>query len=303
MVFRPACLVVFALASCRSPQPEAARVATLTVDAGQPVVMTPPVLDGERLGFPGTGMAVLFSLSAAEYELDAIELPKGSTIEAGGKTVSIDGTEKNLVRLLLPLDLAPLATKPIAVIEGGEDEKWGPDIAVTITIPGREVVSVVTPRHELSTWFSVSFMVDDSKGLRFGASDTAPHAAGRRTVVYPAGATKYFGPGKQLRDIDWVVIQDTLAEPEDPVSCTYAGFNGARFQVLLEREVKALSIFDRRTGKRLSGKRFVSPADCAETATGKKHASGYVEANSTGSQHTSVDEAVVTAWIAAQRLK
>lgn len=257
------------------------------------------MLTFDKLTFPGSEGRVWFRLDGASYVVSAMEMPEGTRLEFDGQSTVVG--EIGYAQLELALDISWVAELPLdALVE--TSARWGPEEKkLSIWVPGREVTSLSVPQLERASWLRVLFLsAESTEGLRFGPNDTAVHGKAQRTVLYLNGEPLSLGPGKQLKDVDWIVLQDDQAPPEEETWCEYSTVDGTRVPVKLQREVQALAIIERRTAKKLASRRFVGPLECAKSELARKRP-GFVEAASSLPQRSLVDTKAVATWIEGQR--
>ena len=79
------------------------------------------------------------------------------------------------------------------------------------------------------------------------------------------------GRADTVRDIDWVAV---ASERKDSLSCGYVGAGGGSVTGTSQRVSQTISVFERRTGRKLVEKLFTPKGGCVDSA--------YVAAGSTG---------------------
>jgi hypothetical protein len=229
-----------------------------TTTTGAPAVGAPLALNWEqpyKLDATGsTANATFFATKEADkppLKLNAtfMNFAKGTKVTVGTETGTLGdgGFFSTLV------DIKP------AILKQSLDDLKGPiDLGLTVTIQAPGAAAVTTPMPKEDVKDSLRFALLKARdGLSFGDGDAA--AAKPRAVAVISGYSdlEFIGGGKNLKEVDWVVIADDQPAPRLTKTCNFK--EGPSALKVFDATAVAL---DRRTGAKLAEQVIKASDEC-----------------------------------------
>jgi hypothetical protein len=219
-----------------------------------------------KVNFTSVSGGLYFELQEEGYRLLEIGLPVGTEIEFAGVKKKVEANESSLA-MFSAVELNEWAQFPL-VATSDPTVRFSPKLPVVIQFAqGR--VEFESP--DVCIGPGISQLLGMSAVVF--PNDRPVHNKAERTLFFAFSNMPTIGPGKVVKDIDWVV--NTGGPNEDAIgfepkigTCEYViEEKGIHFDVRLLREVEAVTIRDRRSLKVIDSKTFTAPNECPEMAS------------------------------------
>lgn len=220
----------------------------------------------------GTGATCTASVDGTSYSLAFAKMPEGTKLKADGQetVVGADGTGTvkmdigEVLGVMTPADAFDYKTKA------------GPSSKVKVTYPNKVELDIEPAPQTINRKLRDGYdKLKDSQPLTFGKEP--PVAPGQRTILYFAILNpEMIGPGKTLREADWVAIGDKLPVRTGKMCSGYKPVSGTgpAMSYPLEMVDEEVVIYDRKAGTVVDKKTFKA-ADRCPMFTSNGHATSY----------------------------
>ena len=227
-----------------------------------------------------TKIVILMALLNRHLDLFVEEqIPYGTQIRVGDGAFEElrNQQEIDVTRFLAGLALQPNSGASVV------------SIPVSIQINDGRIGTVTLAREQLEGggWSPDGVFADASEGHPSAFVDGAPDDGGGKTLQLQGDPWTILGPGRVVRDIDWIARAEPAPEPAGTLKCDYEG-RGTFHSVNVAFYDKVVTIVDRRTGARVAQGRVAVEQRCpdrtsfddvgAATTTAISAASGDVDA-------------------------
>ena len=186
---------------------------------------------------------------------------------------------------------ALIEIKP-AVLKQSLDDLKGPiDLGLTVTIqsPGTTEVTTPLPKQDVKESLRFALLKARDGGVTFGADDVAASKPRGVAVISGYSDLEFVGSGKNVPELDWVVIADDQPAPRLTKTCNFK--EGASALKVFDANAVAL---DRRTGAKISEHVIKASDECPMFVLVNKD---------DNSAKSSVDQKDVVAWARATLTK
>ena len=225
---------------------------------GAPAVGAPLALSWEqpyKLDAAGsTANATFFATKEADkppLKLNAtfMNFAKGTKVTVGTETGTLG--EGGFFATLVDI-------KPAVLKQSLDDLKAPIDLGLTVTIQAPGAAAVTTPLPKQDVKESLRFALLKARdGLSFGDGDVA--AAKPRSVAVISGYSdlEFVGSGKNLKEVDWVVIAEDQPAPRLTKTCNFK--EGPSTLKVFDANAVAL---DRRSGAKLAEQVIKASDEC-----------------------------------------
>jgi hypothetical protein len=215
----------------------------------------------------------------------------GATVELNGTVVQPTSQPSGGNLYALP----PMALSDVALIRGKDELLWAPKVHVKITQPEALPAEFDGPPVALQVCL-LDLLLEVKSGpvLVPGEPATVPAKAPRDRIVYSHMSPFGFvgNVPKSLSQIDWIVDEDDEDQP--PLKCTLQNSkSGEDREFELPRKNQRVTIYDRRTGKKIDTKLFVNQAKCPTGITVRGYAPGTDDKED-------IERQVIETWLQAR---
>ena len=213
--------------------------------------------------------------------------PKGTKVTSGTKQelTTMDG-----MQALLEVDVADALGKLSPEEAFDYKSQWKSGVKFTVALGGYEPVELeapgISPRYGLTR----ALEGVKNRGVSFGKESDAPSR--EHTVVYLAGLdAKVIGPAKTLVEVDWIGVQEDLPGRRGKTCEGYKDNKGGTTKSLpLEQVDRNIVIYERKTAKEITRKKFDASSDCPMFALGD-------------TAKTYPDDSAIESWLRGERAK
>ncbi len=149
--------------------------------------------------------------------------------------------------------------KPAVLKQSLEDLKGPIDLALTVTLeaPGAPAVTTPLPKQDVRESLRFALLKARDGGMSFGEGDTP--AAKPRAVAVVSGYSDldFVGNGKNVKELDWVVIAEDQPSPRLTKQCAFK--EGTSALKIFDANAVAL---DRRTGAKITEQVIKASDEC-----------------------------------------
>jgi hypothetical protein len=213
--------------------------------------------------------------------------PKGTKVTSGAKqeVTTMDG-----MQALLEVDVAEALGKLSPEVAFDYKSQWKSGVKFTVALGGYEPVDLEAPAISPSYGLKRALEGVKNRGVSFGKEPDAPPR--EHTVVYLAGLeAKVIGPAKTLVEVDWVAAQEDLPGRRGKTCEGYKDNKGGTTKSLpLEQIDRNIVIYERKTAKEITRKKFDAAADCPMFAFGD-------------TAKTYPEDSAIETWLRGERAK
>jgi hypothetical protein len=249
-------LALFALLACKGLPGKSDSGSSATGAA--PAPGAPLVLSWEqpyKLDAAGSAAnATFFATKEADkppLKLNAtfMSFPKGTKVTVGTETGTVgdSGFFSTLVEI-----------KPQVLKQSLDDLKGPIDLGLTVTLeaPGAQAVTTPMPKQDVKESLRAA-LLKAKDGLSFGEGDTAAQKPRAVAVISGYSDLDFIGAGKNLKDVDWVVIAEDQPAPRLSKTCNFK--EGPSTLKVFDASAVAL---DRRTGAKVAEQVIKASDEC-----------------------------------------
>jgi len=133
------------------------------------------------------------------------------------------------------------------------------DLGLTVTLeaPGSPAVTTPLPKQDVHESLRFALLKARDGGITFGDGDAATTKPRAVAVISGYSDLEFVGSGKNVKEIDWVVIAEDQASPRLSKACTFK--EGTSTLKVFDASAVA---FDRRTGAKIAERVIQASDEC-----------------------------------------